>query len=136
MPAQPVNSLLKVAFASAAVVVIAWASIACGSPAVTPSSSAVQSPAPSPSLTTARMTVAGSAPQFTADLPAGWEPFDFGARWDGDPPPAFFASLVDNTFTDPCTHEQRSPKVGSTVEALSAALAEIPGTTATEPVQT
>lgn len=45
-------------------------------------------------------------------------------------------SLVDNTFKDPCSHVERSPKIGSTVEALAAALGEIPDTTATKPVQT
>jgi len=83
------------------------------------------------------MTVAGSALQFTAELPAGWAPFEFGGGRDGEPEGmAFFVSLVDNTFADPCAHVERSPKVGSTVEALAAALGEIPTTTATQPVQT
>ena len=130
------NSSLKLAIAAAAVFVVAVAGIACGPVAVAPSSG-VPSPEPSPSLEAARMTVAGSALQFTAEHPAGWEPFDFGADRAGDPPGiAFFVSLVDNTFADPCAHEQRSPKVGSKVEALAAALGEIPDTTATEPVQT
>ena len=128
------NSTLKMAFAAAAVVV---AGIACSPVAVAPSSAVAPSLEPNPSHQAARMTVAGSALQFTAELPAGWAPFDFGASRDGDPPGmAFFVSLVDNTFTDPCAHVQRSPKVGSTVEALAAALGEIPNTTATVPVQT
>src|SRR6185295_19053314 len=62
---------------------------------------------------------------------------EFGASRGGDPPGiAFFVSLVDNTFKDPCAHVERSPRIGSTVEALAGALGEIPTTTATEPVQT
>jgi hypothetical protein len=87
------------------------------------------------------MTVAGSSLRFTAELPAGWGSFDYGANRGmlGSPTEAgiaFFASLVDNTFKDPCSHLQRTPKIGSTVEALAAGLGEIPGATATEPVQT
>jgi hypothetical protein len=54
-------------------------------------------------------------------------------------PPAgisFFVSLVDNTFEDPCSHLERSPKIGSTVEALATALGDVPDTVATKPVAT
>jgi hypothetical protein len=77
-------------------------------------------------------------------LPQGWTsggeaPSLYGANRGGSQPPAgtaFIVSLVDNTFKDPCTHIQRSPKIGSTVGALATALREIPNTTATAPVQT
>ena len=45
-------------------------------------------------------------------------------------------SLVDNTFSDPCAHIEREPKVGPTVDDLVTALGEIPNTTASEPVDT
>ena len=143
------NSGLKMAFAATAVVL---AGVACGPSAVAPStvalSSPVVSPAPvspslasSPSAQAARITVAGSALQFTADLQAGWGSFDYGAnRGLSESPPdagiAFFASLVDNTFKDPCSHLERTPKIGSTVEALATALGEVPNTTTTKPLQT
>ena len=71
------------------------------------------------------------------DLPEGWENNEWVANNDalgGDT--AFFVGLVDNTFEDPCAQVERNPKVGPTVEDLATALGEIPGTTATEPVQT
>ena len=48
---------------------------------------------------------------------------------------AFIVTLVDDTFKDPCRHLERTPKVGSSVGALAAALGEIPDTTSTKPVQ-
>jgi hypothetical protein len=149
-----VNSTFKIAFAAAAVVV---AGIACGPvavapspvvspPAIAPSLVRSPSPEPNPSQQAARLTVAGtevngSALRLTADLPPDWQSFDYGAhRGLSDPEPpagiAFFVSVVDNTFNDPCAHVQRSPKIGSTVEAWATALGEIPNTTATAPVQT
>lgn len=83
--------------------------------------------------------VAGSNLEFTADLPAGWENFGFGASKDASDPTAglsFVVSHVENTFEDPCAPVQRTPKIGSTVEALVTAFREIPHTTATEPVET
>lgn len=138
------NSALKMALATAAVVVVGTA---CGPGAIAPSAAVAPSPVaspsttPIPSLQAVRMTVAGSSLRFTAELPAGWGSFDYGANRGmlGSPTEAgiaFFASLVDNTFKDPCSHLQRTPKIGSTVEALATALGEIPGSTATEPVQT
>jgi hypothetical protein len=49
---------------------------------------------------------------------------------------AFIVSLVDNTFKDPCTHVEMSPKVGPSVADLAKALGKMPDTTATQPVQT
>ncbi len=75
----------------------------------------------------------------TVTLPSGWQSFQFGAdRGTSNPPSgmAFIVSTVDNTFKDPCRHVERSPKIGSTVAALAAALGEVPDTTATKPVQT
>jgi hypothetical protein len=108
------------------------------------SSPPVVSPSPGTSLTgtATRISVAGaeltSRLDLTVELPAAWEPLPFGARLDVSDSDStmFFVSLVDNTFQDPCSHTQRSPKIGSTVEAKAAALGEIPDTTATAPVQT
>jgi hypothetical protein len=49
---------------------------------------------------------------------------------------AFIVSIVDDTFTNPCVHFPRSPKIGPTVADLATALGEVPDTTATKPVQT
>ena len=136
------NSVLKVAFAAAAVVAVVVAGLnflprndgGIGGPGA----SASASPEPSPSSSTVLITVAGvpdgTPPTLTADLPAGWEP--------GGNPFIFnsadihaFVSLVDNTFSDPCAHIQRVPKVGPTVADLATALGEIPGTSATAPIQ-
>jgi hypothetical protein len=82
------------------------------------------------------VAVAGSALKFSVKYAAPWTPFEFGMNHGGDPAVgAFFASVVDNTFSDPCAHVERSPKVRSTVEAIATALGQIPGTTATRPVQ-
>jgi hypothetical protein len=51
-------------------------------------------------------------------------------------PGAHRTSIVDNTFQDPCKHHERSPKIGSTLDAVTAALMDIPELTATQPVQT
>jgi hypothetical protein len=154
-----VKSTLKMAFAAAVVVVVAGASIACGPAAVAPSSSAVApsspaavapssaispSPEPSSSQQAVRLTVAGTevngpALQLTVELPSDWQSFTWGAARGTSSPPAgmaFVVSTVDNTFADPCSHRQRSPKLGPTVEALATALGEVPNTTATKPVQT
>ena len=80
------------------------------------------------------MMVAGSTLEFDADLATGWESFGFGAGRD-TPPISFFVSRIDNTFQDPCTHVARNPKVGSTVDAVLAALQEIPHAAASEPAE-
>ena len=83
--------------------------------------------------------VAGSEVEFTADLPAGWENGGFGAGKDAQEPSAglsFVVSHVENTYEDPCAHVTRTPKIGSTVDALVTAFREIPHTSATEPVET
>lgn len=153
------KSTLKMAFA-VAVVVVAEASIACSPAAVAPSSSAAvassseagtpsseavtPSPEPSSSQQVARLTVAGTevngpALQLSVDLPSDWQSFTWGAERGTSSPPAgmaFVVSTVDNTFADPCSHRERSPKIGPTVEALATALSEVPNTTATKPAQT
>ena len=111
-----------------------------------PSSLAAVSPSPvsDQSQHTARLTVGGTdvnGPllRLTVDLPSDWQAFEFGAQRGTSSPPAgmaFVVSTVDNTFKDPCSHLQRSPKVGPTVDDLAAALGEIPNTTATKPVRT
>jgi hypothetical protein len=151
------NSTLKMAFVGAAVVVVAGAGIACGPAAVAPSSAAVapssaavapSSAVPSSSEPSAgnqadRMTIAGSTEagltqHITVKLPKGWENNDVAAaRGTAGPPEGmgFRVTLVDNTFKDPCAHVERTPKIGSTVDALTTALGEIPNATAKQPVQ-
>lgn len=140
------NSVLKMAFAAAAVVAVVVAGLnflprndgGIGGPGASASPVASPSPEPSPSSSTVLITVAGvpdgTPPTLTADLPAGWEtggnPFVFNSADINA-----FVSLVDNTFSDPCAHIQRVPKVGPTVADLATALGEIPGTTATDPIQ-
>jgi hypothetical protein len=141
--AQRMNSAVKFAFVAAAVVAV----VAVGAYLV-PRQSNIGGPGaatpslhPSPSLQAARMTVAGSEKgsllQLTVGLPAGWTNNDWAANNGVDPPNgiAFFVSLVDNTFADPCTQTQTTPQLGSTVEALATALGEIPDLTASNPVQ-
>jgi hypothetical protein len=89
-------------------------------------------------MTIAGSSEAGSLQQITVKLPKGWENNDMAAlRGSAGPPEGigFRVSLVDNTFKDPCAHVERTPKVGSTVDALTTALGEIPNATATKPVQ-
>ena len=102
---------------------------------------------PAPSSGSNRLVVAGTdlgGPrlELTATIPAGWvaQPFAAYPQATGSVPPAgagFFVSVIDDTFTDPCSHtSQRSPKIGSTVADAATALGQIPHTTATKPVQT
>ena len=115
------------------------ASAASATPAAFPS------PAPSPSHRVARMTVAGtevkgSSPvNATADLPPSWSGDQNAADIHPYGPPAgigFNLSVIDDTFADPCKHQARDPKIGSTVAARAAALGEIPGVSTKAPVQT
>lgn len=157
------NSTLKLVFTAAAIVAsstacspVTGAASSLVSPtavalssvviptAVAPSSAFIPSPEPSSSQHAARLTVAGtdvtgSPLLLTVTLPSDWESFQFGADRGTSSPPsgmAFIVSTVDNTFKDPCAHVQRSPRIGSTVDALATALGEVPNTTATKPVQT
>jgi hypothetical protein len=133
------NSVLKMAFAAAAIVAVVVAGLnflprndgGVGGPGASAS--------PEPSLRTSTVSIAiagvpdGTPPTLTADLPAGWEapsPFVFGSANIHA-----FVSLVDNTYSDPCAHIQRAPKVGPTIADLATALGEIPGTTATDPIE-
>ena len=146
------NSTHRIAFA-AAVMVVAVA--ACSPAAVAPPSLASRSPVASqsarvpslgqssPSQPAASMTVGGTdvtgpVLHATIKLPTGWDNLGSAADVNGGEPPGvgFFLSLLDNTFKDPCTHVQRSPKIGSTVADAAAAIGEIPDTTATKPLQT
>jgi hypothetical protein len=151
------NSTLKMALAAAAVVAVVVAGVTflprddngVGGPggvspssALPPSPKVSASPTSSPTDDPAVPTVAGTGRvgtirlDFTAQLPATWAFHPFGAQRGGEPTgTSFFVSLVDNTFEDPCTHVQRTPKIGSTVEAFATALGEVPMTTATAPVQ-
>jgi hypothetical protein len=136
------NSTLKAVLAAAAVIAVLVAGInflprndaaVAGPSSTRPSTS---SP-PSPSQQVDRMGLGGTNQHFNVDLPEGWENNEWVANnhpLGGDT--SFIVGLVDNTFEDPCLHIERNPKVGPTVEDLATALGEIPGTTATEPVQT
>jgi hypothetical protein len=139
------NTVARFAVAAAAVVAVALVGInlvprqgSIGGQGA-PSSS----PEPSPSYQVVRITVAGTelngAPlKLTAQIPEGWST---GASGPAGPyavhgAGGVFASIVDNTFSDPCLHVERSPKVGPTVAEAAAALGAIPNTTSTPPVQT
>jgi hypothetical protein len=150
------NSMLSVAIAA---VIVVMAS-ACNPSAVAPSPTVARttvispspvsspsvslSPEPSPSNQADRMTVGGSAEagftqHITLKLPKGWENNDMAAARGSAGPPSgmgFRTTLVDNTFKDPCAHIERTPKIGSTVDALVTALGEIPNATATKAVKT
>jgi hypothetical protein len=90
-------------------------------------------------MTVAGSDVIGPLLGLTVELPSDWQGSQFVAERGTSSAPAgmaFVVSEVDNTFSDPCAHTQRSPKVGPTVADLATALGEIPNTTATAPVQT
>jgi hypothetical protein len=139
------NTFTKFAIAAAAVVAVAVAgfNILPGRSIIGPGASPTPSPSPSPSHQVVRITVAGTdlngAPlRLTAQIPEGWST---GASGPTGPyavhgSGGLFASIVDNTFSDPCLHVERSPKVGRTVAEAAAALGAIPNTTSTPPVQT
>jgi hypothetical protein len=150
------NTVTRFAVAAAAVVAVVIGGLyflprqgnpGGGPGGVQPTSSPVASPSASssPSGAAGGMFVAGTdlpgVPRlnFTADVPSGWTPFEFGARHGVAPQDptgmAFFVSLIDNTFADPCLHTPRTPKVGSTVEAAATALGQLPGVTAKAPAQ-
>jgi len=155
---QDMNGTLRIGLAAAAVVAAVAVGLyllprqggGVGSPGATPSpavspSDVPASPTPSASDAAAGWHVAGTdlpgAPRlnFTADVPSGWTPFEFGANHGVAPQVptgmAFFVSLIDNTFADPCLHTPRTPKIGSTVEAAATALGQLPGVTAKAPAQ-
>jgi hypothetical protein len=142
------RGMLKLAMTAA----LMGAAGACAPAAETPSSAALptvlaQSPDTSPDLEAVRMAVAGSNAdgqplrELTVRLPSPWtlQGGPYAASRGPAGPPAgtsLFVSLVDNTFEDPCSHVERSPKIGATGDELAIALGQIPGTTATNPVHT
>jgi len=144
------NTPIRIAMAVAAVVVVALVVVnlmprtaAVGGPSSTAVPTAAPSPQPSASLQAVHLTVAGpvseSPPGLTVQLPPDWQGSGSVAQRGTSSPPAgmaFVVSEVDNTFADPCTHTQLTPKVGPTVADLATALGAIPNTTATAPVQT
>ena len=137
--AQPMTSLFKLALSAAAVVVVMVAGLSflplgrSGSGGV-----GVASPSPEPSqnLPPDRMSVAGSTVRANVDLPDDWDNNEFVANTGTTDTGGMrmILSVIDNTFEDPCSHAQRAPKVGSTVQSVATALTEIPSTTATDPV--
>lgn len=154
------NSTLKMVLAAAAVVAVAVGGIyalspqggsgigsaptASPSPVASPSPAVSPSPSPSPSSRAVDLTVRGTEDQatpavrLTAVLPPGWRNAPYAVDNGAQPTTGVmvFASVIDNTFSDPCVHIPRTPKVGSTVDAWVTALGDIPNTTATAPVQT
>lgn len=143
-----VTSMMKIAVGVVAVVAIALVGLRLGpgagpggpgSPSPSPSSSPTPSLSASPSSGASRMTIAGTTITFGVELPAGWQNSSYAANpgQSGQPRDvAFFAAFVDNTYLDPCAHVEREPKVERTVEAVVAALRELPGMTSTEPIAT
>jgi hypothetical protein len=134
------NSALKTALAASAAVAVAIAGCGAGSVAPSPVASsapvASPSPDPSPSLQGDRMTLEGTTRQFAVQLPEGWENGGWIANdHESGGNSSFVVTVVDNTMADPCGHIERSPRIGATVEDLTAALGEIPTTTATVPVK-
>ena len=141
------HSVLKIALPTAAVIAVVAAGVsflprdagvAAPGPVTAPPI-ASPSPEPSPEVRATRMTVAGTALQLTAALPAGWTTHsDYAANVLGGPPTgaAFFVSVIDNTFSDPCLHIQRDPQVDTTVAAWLTAIGDIPHIGTTEPVRT
>ncbi len=146
------NTLLKMALAAAAVVVIVVAGInltprdegRIGRPnPASPTPLASASPVPGRALQDSPMRVSGTEADgtplnLTVDLPPGWLNGGIYAEHELAPPSgiAFFLSVVDNTMSDPCASVGQSPKVGSTAGDLATALGEIAGTSATQPVKT
>ncbi len=157
---ERMNTVLKLALATAAVIAVAVigstflprnGSVIGGPGVATPSPGVPESPAPSPSDQAFHMLVAGTdltgpGLGLTTRLPQGWSAGASGpqgayaaAIGGAVQPPAgigFFVSVIDNTFKDPCTHVQRSPKVGPTTADAATALGAIPNTRSTAPVQT
>ena len=156
------NSTLRKVRAVATRIAVGGVIVACGPaavvtpPASAPTAVATTAPASAPTavaspsapgnpspqaahLTVGGSDVGGSPLGLTVKLPADWQPFDNGADIGTSAPPAgmaFVVSVVDDTFSDPCAHIERDPKVGPTIADLAKALTEIPNTTATAPVLT
>jgi hypothetical protein len=142
---ERMNSALKIVVAAAAVVavVVAGVYLVPRQGGIGGEGAPSSSPEPSPSHQVVRITVAGTelngaSLKLTAQIPEGWST---GASGPAGPyavhgAGGVFASIVDNTFSDPCLHVERSPKVGPTVAEAAAALGAIPNATSTPPVQT
>ena len=150
---ERMNSALKIVVAAAAVVavVVAGVYLVPRQGGIGGEGAPSSSPEPSPSHQVVRITVAGTeldgTPlKLTAQIPEGWStgasgptgPYAVHGAGAVEPPAGIglFASIVDNTFSDPCLHVERSPKVGRTVAEAAAALGAIPNATSTPPVQT
>jgi hypothetical protein len=139
------NSALKVAIGAAAVVAVTVAGVNLlpgepgpgGPPAVSPSPLVSQSvPPPSPSPAVDRMKVGGTEQGLTLELPDGWQNNVYAASPGSVPGEAFFVSVPTNTFPDGCKTTEPGPDIEPTVEAIAAAIAQIPGVPASEPSQT
>jgi hypothetical protein len=150
---ERMNSALKIVVAAAAVVavVVAGVYLVPRQGGIGGEGAPSSSPEPSPSHQVVRITVAGTeldgTPlKLTAQIPEGWStgasgptgPYAVHGAGAVEPPAGIglFASIVDNTFSDPCLHVERSPKVGRTVAEAAAALGAIPNATSTPPAQT
>ena len=150
---RQMNSALKIAVAAAAAVAVVVGGIYLvpGRGGIGGQGAPSSSPEPSPSHQVVRITVAGTELngallKLTAQMPEGWStgasgptgPYAVHGAGAVETPAGIglFASIVDNTFSDPCLHVERSPKVGRTVAEAAAALGAIPNATSTPPVQT
>lgn len=136
----------KLAMAAAAVVAVAVVGINLvpggGGPGgpVPASPTPVITPPPSPRATATptvdRMKVGGTAQELTLELPEGWTNEGYAANpGAGLPGEGFFVSVPANTFADPCEETEPGRLIEPTLDAITAAIRQIPDVTASEPSQ-
>jgi hypothetical protein len=145
------NGLLKIALPTAAVIAVVVAGVnflprdtgPAGPGLATAPPSASPTSAQSPEVWATPMTVAGtergaSALRLTAALPAGWKSGRYTAAVAEGPPSGagLFVSVIDNTFSDPCLHVQRTPRIDATVAGWLTAIGDMPHVRTTNPVRT
>jgi hypothetical protein len=146
-----VNTVVKVALATAAVVVVAIVGINLlpasggvgGAPASSPSSSVASPSGPSARLADAfppagelaigRVSMIRNGVPFSIDVPAGWrsqQGFELIKGVEGEPDGAgfiFWSPTPDNVYADPCAHQPLSPAAGPGSASLANAVSRIPG---------
>lgn len=140
------NSAFKVAMGAAAVVAVTVAGVNLlpresgpgGPPQASPTPVITESPSPSPDATPRvdRMKVGGTAQELTLEFPEGWSNEDYAANpGAGVPGETFFVSVPANTFADPCKPAEPGPPIEPARDAITAAISQIPGVTASQPSQ-
>lgn len=68
------------------------------------------------------------------ELADGWENNEFAAvPGDGVAGEAFFVSVPANLYPDPCVQSAPGPEIDRTIEAVTTAIRQIPGVSASEP---